>query len=118
MSTPLTPREKIVGSVAFLAGAAIWIGIALAASRKEAWDSPLYFAVGMPLAIALSAALAWIEPRKAWRWAVLPFAGQFIAMIAWQGLGSLWPLGLILMAVLSVPSIVAVLVVTRLRKPG
>jgi len=31
-------------------GAAIWIAVAAASGRREAWDSELYFTTGMPLA--------------------------------------------------------------------
>ena len=37
-------------------GAAIWILIALASGRNEAWDSSLYFSVGIPAVCLVSMA--------------------------------------------------------------
>ena len=41
-------REHWLYLAAAVCGAAIWIVIALASGRKEAWDSGLYFSVGDP----------------------------------------------------------------------
>jgi len=93
--------------VAIVAGAAIWIFVALATGRSEAWDSGLYFSVGIPAVCVVSMALAFVEPEASWRWGVLPLVGQFLWMLFSQGLGNLLPLGIVVFVVLSVPSIIA-----------
>jgi hypothetical protein len=103
-------RDNWLYIVAILGGAAIWISVAAASGRREAWDSGLYFSVGIPAVCFLSMALAFFEPRRPWRWGVLPIVGQFAWMLLSQGLGNLLPLGIIVFGVLSLPSIVAALV--------
>jgi hypothetical protein len=92
---------------AAVCGAAIWILIAQASGRREAWDSGLYFSVGIPALCLLSLGLAFLEPDRSWRWGVLPLVGQFVWMLLSQGPGNLLPLGVIVFGVLSVPSIIA-----------
>src|SRR5262245_34310230 len=62
-------------------GAAIWILIAPVSGRNEAWDSNLYFSVGIPAVCLVSMALAFFEPSEPWRWGVLPMVGQFVWML-------------------------------------
>jgi hypothetical protein len=93
--------------VAAACGAAIWILIALVSGRKEAWDSGLYFSAGIPAGCLISAAFAFLEPNRSWRWGVLPSVGQFAWMLLSHGLGNLLPLGVIVFGVLSVPPIIA-----------
>ena len=93
--------------VAAACGAAIWILIALASGRKEAWDSELYCSVGIPAVCLVSMAFAFFEPDRSWRWGVLPLVGQFVWMLLSQGPGNLLPLGVVAFAVFSIPSIIA-----------
>jgi len=93
--------------VAVVSGAAIWIFVAQATGRNEAWDSGLYFSVGIPAVCVVSMALAFFEPEDSWRWGILPLVGQFLWMLFSNGPGNLLPLGIVVFAVLSVPSIIA-----------
>jgi hypothetical protein len=99
-------RDHWLYLVAVGCGAAIWILIALASGRTEAWDSGLYFSVGIPAVCLLSMALALLAPHRSWRWGVSPMVGQFVWMLLSQGPGNLLPLGVIVFAVLSVPPII------------
>lgn len=87
-------------------GAVIWLLIVRATGRREAWDSGLYFSVGLPVVCLISMAFAIFEPKRSWRWGVLPVVGQFVWMLLSEGPGNLLPLGVIVFAMLSVPSIV------------
>jgi len=109
-------NDKMLAAIALLAGALSWVVIAQGTGRSEAWDSALYFVAGVPLLAALSAALARIAPRHAWRWGIYPYAGQLAAMLVMQGIGNLLPLGLIVFAVLSIASVAAALVAAALRR--
>lgn len=100
-------RDYWLYLVAVLCGAAIWIFVALASGREEAWDSGLYFSVGIPAVCLVSMALAFFEPERFWRWGVLPVVGQFVWMLFSQGPGNLLPLGIVVFGVLSVPPIIA-----------
>lgn len=92
---------------ALLLGMVIWVVISFVSGRREAWDSSLYFSLGMPLVCAGSMALAIFEPAHSWRWGILPFAGQFLSMLASEGVGNLLPLGIVAFGIFSVPAIVA-----------
>lgn len=108
-------KDAILAIVAAAAGIAGWILAMKLGHRREAWDSPLYWSVAMPMMWVTTAVLAWIGPRRAWRWAVIPFAAQFTWMIATQGAGGLWPLGLALFAILSLPSLAIAIVIGARR---
>ena len=101
-------------------GAAIWILISLATGRREAWDSGLYLALGIPAVCLVALAFAYHEPARPWRWGVLPMAGQLAWMVLSQGVGNMLPLGLIVFAILSIPPVIAAwigaFVATRRRK--
>ena len=86
-------------------GALIWVLISTASGKKEAWDSDLYFSVGMPAVCLLAALLGFLEPKRTWRWGAAPLAGQFLAMLLMVGPGNLLPLGLIVFGVLAIPPI-------------
>lgn len=86
-------------------GAVVWIVIAAVSGRNEAWDSGLYFSVGVPAVCLLSMALGYFEPARSWRWGAIPLLGQFLWMLVSQGPGNLLPLGVVVFAVLSIPSI-------------
>jgi hypothetical protein len=92
---------------ALLLGASVWLMIVFLSGRREAWDSSLYFSMGMPLVCVGSLVLAMFEPAHSWRWGVIPFAGQFISMLMSEGVGNLLPLGIIAFAIFSLPAIVA-----------
>lgn len=101
----MTPRQRAFLAFAFFTGAGLWVLVGALTGKREAWDSTFYWRYLMPVACLVPAALAWFEPR---RWLVLgvaPFAGQFVAMLATAGLGSLAPLDLVFMAVLSLPAV-------------
>jgi hypothetical protein len=98
-------KDILLAIVAALAGIATWIIVMKLGHRREAWDSGLYWGLAMPALWITTAALAFIEPRRSWRWAVIPFAAQFVWMIATQEGANLWPLGLVFFAILSIPSL-------------
>ena len=100
-------REHLLYLLAAGCGAAIWIFIALASGRNEAWDSSLYFSVGIPAVCLVSMAFAFFGPKRSWRWGVLPMVGQFVWMLLSLGPGNLLPLGVIVFGVLSIPPTIA-----------
>jgi hypothetical protein len=105
--------------LAVAAGMGLWFWIALMSGRREAWDSPVFWAVGYPAAIAVSALLGYFFPRRPWRWALTLFSAQFIAMMIRNGeAGSLWPLGMMLLAVLAVPGMIAAKIASAIRATG
>jgi len=94
--------------IAAAIGMALWFAVTLAAGVREAWDTGAYWTVAYPVALVACAVLGYLFPQRPWRWAVVLFVSQFVAMLLRNGeLGSLWPLGLALFAVLSLPGVLA-----------
>ncbi len=92
--------------VAIVCGVSVWALVSAASGKREAWDSSLYFSVGMPIVCVVSAALGFFEPRHSWRWGVAPLVGQFFWVLLTQGPGNLLPLGVVAFGILSVPLII------------
>ena len=76
-------------------GSSIWVWVLVCAvsGEKEAWDSPWYMVVGMPVVCAVAAGLGYVEPARPWRWGLLSTMAQAVWMFATQGFGNLWLLG-------------------------
>src|SRR5262245_26495531 len=99
-------KVRLLYGTALLAGMLVWAAIAAASGRYEAWDSGMYFTLGIPALCFVAGALGFIEPKDSWRWGILPMAGQAGWMFATQGVGNLWPLGLIVLGIFAIPLIV------------
>lgn len=85
----------------------VWILIDSWSGRREAWDSDLYFSMGIPIVCLVAGILGYVEPERSWRWGIAPLIGQAAWMLISQGVGNLLPLGLIVFAMFSIPSVVA-----------
>jgi hypothetical protein len=96
-------KDHMLYVVSVFAGAAVWIAVSKIAGRQEAWDSGEYFFVGMPTLCALAGVLGYVEPKRIWRWAALPMAGQAVWLLLSQGFGNLMPLGIIVFVFLALP---------------
>jgi hypothetical protein len=114
-------KDYWLSLVTVVSGALIWAMVASASGRSEAWDSGMYFTIGIPAGCLLSFALALIEPRRSWRWGVLLMVGQLAWLLLTQGVGNLLPLGVIVFAVLSIPGVIAARIgasIAMKRKPN
>ncbi|MGE3152851.1 MAG: hypothetical protein AB7G48_04850 [Nitrospiraceae bacterium] len=58
--------------VSALAGLLVCLVISIVTGRKEAWDSEVYFSVGIPIMCALIFAIGYRFPERAWRWTLSP----------------------------------------------
>lgn len=104
-------------ALAIAAGAAIWLFVSLVTGRREAWDAGIYWSVFYPLAIAVCGFLGHRFPERPWRWALALFFAQCLAMALRNGeIGNLFPLGLIMFGVLSLPAVAAAKFGARLGK--
>lgn len=102
--------------IAALAGAALWMMFAALGGYAEAWDSPLYFPMALPLSVVSAAFLGALAPQRAWRWGGWLMGGQAAALLMSAGPGSLLPLGLALFALLALPCMAASLLGAWLRR--
>lgn len=83
----------------------MWVVTTVVSGRNEAWDSPLYWAVAYPLALASSFSLGYFAPERPWRWALTLMLVQPVVMVLMTGGGSMLPLGLALFAILALPGV-------------
>jgi hypothetical protein len=114
------PSEYFPWAAAALSGFVVCIGIAAATGRREAWDSSVYFSLGIPLMCLAIFAIAYAFPGRAWRWTLSMAAGQSAAMLMAGNSLSLWPLSLVAMTIYSAPQFVFGFAASRLarRKAG
>lgn len=100
--------------IAALSGFALWWAAAVIGGRREAWDAVVYWAVAYPVAIGVCAALGHAYPQRPWRWAIVLFEAQFLALCVRNGaLGSLWPMGVLIFAVIALPGVAAAQIASR-----
>ena len=109
-------KKALPYALAAAAGAAVWLGVMAATGRREAWDSGLYWSLGMPLMFLVSGALGYFFPERTWRWALAGFGGQAAAAFVRNPSGNLLPLGLILFLVLSLPCMAGARIGAALRR--
>ena len=100
-------REHWLIVIAAAIGILVWVVVSAVASKREAWDSPLYFAAGIPFLCMVAGALALIEPDHPWKWAVVPLAAQAVWMFITQGVGNLAPLGIVFFGILAIPLLIS-----------
>jgi hypothetical protein len=94
--------------------ATLWVASAVLAGRREAWDAPQYWAVAYPAGLAVCALLGGAYPARPWRWALWLFEAQLVAMCVRNGeLGNLFPLGMLLFAIIALPGMLAAVLGAR-----
>ena len=99
-------RESWIAWVsAAVLGLLLWTIAAVVEMRVEPWDAPSYWTIFYPAALALSGLLAMLFPQRPWRWALTVMLMQLVVMAAGGSGFNLLPLGVILVAVLSLPAI-------------
>ena len=103
-----TDRALTPVLIAFVAGAGLWSAAAMISGKKEAWDAATYWVLAYPAALLICACLGYAYQDRPWRWALVLFEAQFVAMCIRNGeLGGLWPLGIVLFAIVSLPGMLA-----------
>ena len=115
--------DEMVGGNAFPAFVLIAIGVALElgvhalSGRREAWDSEQFWVVGLPLACLASLLVGHRSTRGDWRWTILVAPSQVATMMVRSGdIGNLWPLTLVLSAILSAPFVFAAFLGSKWRR--
>ena len=108
-------RESLAYALSIMTGIVLWTVTSMVTGKREPWDTSVYWTVSYPLAVAGSAMLAFLFPRRPWRWAAILMLMQFLVMTAMGSDLGLLPLGLIVMAVLTVPPAAAAVLTAKLR---
>ena len=106
-----TLSSKAAYVLAAITGAAGWVAVSEVSARREAWDSPLYFAWLLPSVCLVVVMISFFAPERPWRWAFTPFAAQAVVVFVQNPGANLLPLGLIMFAifggVVTVPASIA-----------
>jgi membrane protein YdbS with pleckstrin-like domain len=106
--------DVIPVATAITIGTTLWLVSAVMADKREAWDTPQYWAVAYPVAMAVCAVLGRAYPTRPWRWALWLFESQLVAMCVRNGeLGNLFPLGMLLFAVIALPGMLLAILGAR-----
>ncbi|MBX3737222.1 MAG: hypothetical protein KF715_11060 [Candidatus Didemnitutus sp.] len=101
--------------VGFAIGAVGWEIACRLSGRREAWDSASYWSVAYPAFGLAALVLAFIWPRSGWFTWIAIAVGQALAMFAKNPGGTLLPLGVLVMLVMSAPLLIAGRLGARLR---
>ena len=108
---------KATIAVAVLTGVLLELGIHALSGRREAWDSPQFWTIGLPAVLLVSAALGFLARRRDWLWTFAIVPAQVTTMMVGSGeIGSLWPLAAALSAILSTPFVGAAFLGSRFRR--
>ena len=94
--------------VAWLAAAAsgllIWGVASLAMGGGEPWDKMEYWTLWLPLAGVACLVLGAVFPERPWRWPIAVMLAQLpVMMIGGGEIGSMAPMGAVLLLLLAVP---------------
>jgi hypothetical protein len=93
-------------AISVVTGMVLWFAAMASSGKREPWDDPAYWSVVYPATIIVSGFLGFFFSKRSWRWPLALFCGQFLALTIRAGeLGNLWPLGLLVFLVMSVPAI-------------
>ena len=101
-----TPEKNLYILTASVA-AATWLAPWLLLGRREAWDHWTYFIVSIPVMSVVAGYAAFRARSRWWRWPLTLVVAQFVTALVLGGFGNLFPLGIIVFAILAVPMAIA-----------
>jgi hypothetical protein len=100
--------------IAIFAGVMLWLVAGVLSGQREPWDADAYWKGAYPAAMFVCAALGYLWPIRAWRWPLALFEAQLLGMWLRSGeIGNLWPLGMMLLAVLALPGVAVALLAAQ-----
>lgn len=76
----LAKKQLYLAATLSIIGLAVWITISKITNEVEAWDSGLYFLIGLPIMFGAAAIAGFIVPDRPWRWGILVVSLQPIAL--------------------------------------
>jgi hypothetical protein len=111
---------RIATVLAVVAGLAVWVSIALLGGGvrngvfvvREAWDTPAYFSIGLPMLAVAGGVAGFLAPRRVWRWPLWIAVGHTLGVALVHPTGT--SLGLIPLALVfaGLPLVILLLVPT------
>ena len=110
-----TPEKNLYVLTACVA-VATWLAPWLFLGRKEAWDHWTYFLVSIPIMCAVAGYAAFRARSRSWRWPLTLVLAQFATALLLGGFGNLFPLGIIVFAILAVPMAITAAIATWIAR--
>ena len=83
--------RRITAALSILTGVALERGVALRSHRREAWDSEVFWVVGLPCALIACVAIGWGARGGDWRWTAAVVPAQVFAAFIGSRLSSARP---------------------------
>ncbi|HBA59795.1 MAG TPA: hypothetical protein DCZ92_03040 [Elusimicrobia bacterium] len=84
-----------------LGGLAVWVLITALTHKREAWDSGLFWSMGVPAILLMNAIAGFLEPERIVLKGIISVSLQPVAMTVKAGeIGSMFPMGLIVFVIL------------------
>lgn len=74
-------KQGIIFVITSLIGLGVWVGISIISGKEEAWDSPLFFVLGLPIMILASGIAGYIDPGGFWLWGIAVVILQPVALL-------------------------------------
>ncbi len=108
-------KTHLSSAAMFVASLIIWLAVSAASGGGEAWDGGTYWSLGLPAVYVTAAVLGWLGRGSVWSLGLWCVLGQFAGLLLTASGWSLWPLGLLMLAVLSLPAIAAAAIARFLR---
>jgi hypothetical protein len=113
-------RRVLVLGLAVGTGIALELTVQSLSGRREAWDSEIYWTLGLPVAALAALAVGFLAERRDWLAAGAIVPAQVTTMMASSGdlVGglALWPLTAGIASILGAPFLVASFAGSRLRR--
>lgn len=110
----LQQRTAILASL--LIGVSLHVSVWQVSGAKEPWDDPMYWQVGIPIAILAAACIGYLAKGSAWMSVILIIPAQIATMMVKSGEpGNLWPLSFALGFVMGLPFLLVAWITARLR---
>ena len=108
--------KRVTIGLSILTGVLLELGVHALSGRKEAWDSALFWTIGLPVACFAALVIGRLSRSNDWKWTLVVAPSQVMTMMVRGGeIGNLWPLTLAASTVLSAPFFAAAFVGSRLR---
>ncbi len=111
-------RDRLLFFAAAIVGAITWWGLAQGSAAFDAFDSPLYWSLGLFVTASTCLVLAYAGARSAWRWPFIVFGAQFVTSTLGRGgdAGNLWPLSIAVFGVLAAAHLVPAYIGVGVRR--
>ena len=112
----MSKREAIIFAITSVVGLGAWVAITIVSGKEEAWDSLLFFTIGLPVMLCASGVAGYIEPQRFWLWGIAVVSLQPIALLSGGNVGPLFLVGFFMFGFFAGAGMLSAWVGAALRK--